>query len=396
MPGSAPRSTDDVTLLNLAAEAYFHNYPNISYLLNKPFSDPSALSRRLIELGVLIDGMRLMPGDTVLELGAGPCWVSHFLNKFGCRTISVDVSKTALAIGRSLFERDSTTRWDLEPTFVPYDGHTLPATDESIDAVVLYDSFHHLPNPEELLREMKRVLRCDGIVAMSEPGRDHAQSSPSRLESAQSGVLEDELAPEEITRMAHNCGFATARCIIATNSPPLEIDVDSFRALMGGWGVSRYWSELCASLDSHYFLLLFRGEPEPSTRKPKHLKAGIVEGSGAGSLRMKRGKGAKISLLVKNLGDTRWLAAADGRGWTRVGAHLYRNGQRWDLLDFDWTRASLPHDVHPGNGVEVALHLPPLMDSGKYVIAFDLVVEGLTWFADRESAALYLDCHVED
>jgi hypothetical protein len=79
-----------------------------------------------------------------------------------------------------------------------------------------------------------------------------------------------------------------------------------------------------------------------------------------------------------------------------VGAHLYRNGQRRDLLDFDWTRASLPHDVHPGNGLEVALHLPPLMDSGKYVIAFDLVVEDLTWFADRESAALYLDCHVED
>ena len=48
---------------------------------------------------------------------------NHFLNRYGCKTIAVDVSATALRLGRTLFERDSATRWDLEPEFLVYDGH---------------------------------------------------------------------------------------------------------------------------------------------------------------------------------------------------------------------------------------------------------------------------------
>jgi ubiquinone/menaquinone biosynthesis C-methylase UbiE len=62
--------------------------------------------------------------------------------------------------------------------FLPYDGQTLPVADASVDRIVLYDAFHHIPNQERLLREMRRVLRPDGIVAMSEPGRGHSTSPP--------------------------------------------------------------------------------------------------------------------------------------------------------------------------------------------------------------------------
>ena len=49
---------------------------------------------------------RIQPGDTVVEIGAGTCWLSHFLNRYGCRTVSVDVSRTALYMEKQLFERD--------------------------------------------------------------------------------------------------------------------------------------------------------------------------------------------------------------------------------------------------------------------------------------------------
>src|SRR5262245_18511761 len=87
---------------NRAAEAYFANLGAAAHLLDKPFSEPESCGRRLITAGTLIDALRLEPGDTVLELGAGTCWLSHFLNRYGCRTLALDVSSSALALGRQL------------------------------------------------------------------------------------------------------------------------------------------------------------------------------------------------------------------------------------------------------------------------------------------------------
>jgi len=60
-------------------------------------------------------------------------------------------------LGRTLFERDPQTNWSLDPAFLAYDGQTLPVADATVDRIVLYDAFHHIPNQEHLLREMRRV-----------------------------------------------------------------------------------------------------------------------------------------------------------------------------------------------------------------------------------------------
>ena len=151
--------------------AISRKYRDPQFLIDKPFSDTPDFAAHLIAVGVLVAAARLRPGDTVVEFGAGSCWLSHFLNRFGCRTISVDVSETALAVGRRLFERDPRTNWSLDPRFLPYDGYTLPLEDASCDRIVVYDAFHHVPNQRVVLTEMHRVLTAEGIVAMSEPGK---------------------------------------------------------------------------------------------------------------------------------------------------------------------------------------------------------------------------------
>lgn len=384
----------DTTALNRAADEYFRAHQDVSHLLEKPFSEPAAFSRRLIELGTLVGGLRLAPGDTVLELGAGACWVSHFLNRIGCRTIAVDVSRTALALGRELFERDRSTDWSLHPMFVAYDGHTLPVRSGSVDAIVLYDAFHHLPNPGELLAEMRRVLTPDGLVGMSEPGRGHASSAPSRAESAGSGVLESELVMEEIAEQALAAGFGAARCLVAPSGPLMSIDAKDLRRFMGGRGLSQYWSELCAALDSHYFVILSAGDPTPSSARPGHLKAVLARLDGTGSIRVNAAGSPALHVSIRNVGDTRWLAAESarrhGRGWTRLGAHLFRGESGDTLLDYDWFRCELPRDVGPGESVEIRLVLPPIHDRGTYLVAIDLLVEQVAWFGDRESQPLYV------
>jgi SAM-dependent methyltransferase len=377
---------------NRAAEDYFAAYPDPAHLLGKPFSEPASLSRRLIDLGVLLHGMRLRPGDVVLDLGAGTCWVSHLLNRFGCRTIAVDVSPTALAIGRQTFERDSQTNWSLEPAFLAYDGETLPVDPESVDHVVLYDAFHHIPNPKRLLREMKRVLKPHGIVAMSEPGRGHATSPPSVAETAATGVLENELVLEDIADQAIAAGFAAVHVIVDTQVPPLEIEARQLRPFMGGRGFARYWKSLCAELDGHHYILLFADSPEATTARPKRLQARITTRPGAVTMRAGQPQGIDVNLY--NAGDTRWLQEAGQPGWTRLGGHLHYAGRARPLVDFDWLRAPLPRDVPPDKGVRLRVDLPAIPATGDYLIVFDMVIEGSAWFAERGSLSLDVPCRV--
>jgi hypothetical protein len=101
-----------------------------------------------------------------------------------------------------------------------------------------------------------------------------------------------------------------------------------------------------------------------------------------------------IELTVRNAGDTTWVAAEGKSGWTRLGAHLYRADAAMTLVDFDWLRAALPNDVLPGGEVTLGVTLPAIAEPGGYTVVFDLVVEGLTWFSERESQPLVVAADV--
>ena len=84
--------------------------------------------------------------EPVVELGAGP----GFLGEFRPGVIATDVH--------------------LSPWVdVVADGCALPFRDGSVGAVIMTDVLHHLPHPLDFLREMSRVLRPGGRVAMIEP-----------------------------------------------------------------------------------------------------------------------------------------------------------------------------------------------------------------------------------
>jgi SAM-dependent methyltransferase len=371
---------------NDAAERYFAGFTDPTFLLERPFSDAALAPKHLIDAGVLIGAMRLRARDVVAEVGAGSCWLSHMLNRYGCKTISIDVSPTALALGRQLFERDSRTKWTLDPKFLAYDGRRLPLGDGCCDRIVVNDAFHHIPNQREILIEMHRVLRADGLVAMSEPGYGHAAAAHSAAE-AESGVLENELVLEDLAALAEQVGFREVTVIAASPLVRYEIPARDLGAFMGGKGFTSYWKALCSGLEQHHYIVLHKASPQPDTRRPARLTARIDTGQSADVVYVKANERLTLDLRVTNIGDTRWLAGqAAGDGWTRVGAHLYRAGLPRELLDFDWFRMDLPHDIRPGERVGLKATLPALDSPGDYLVVLDLVVEHLTWFADRGSS----------
>jgi SAM-dependent methyltransferase len=382
--------------LNAAAERYFVLNTYREFLLGKPFTDAVHFPRHLFHLAVVLEALRLRREDVVLELGAGTCWVSHFLNRYGCRTISVDVSPTALALGRELFQRDPSTNWSVTPEFLTYDGYRIPVADGSVDKVIIIDAFHHVPNQRQILTELHRILSPDGMVGMSEPGKGHADTEASRQEMEQFGVLENELVIEDLGALAKACGFADA-VVLASPSAMWEIPTDDLGPFMQGKGFTQYWEHQCDALLASHHILLYKGDPRPTTRQPKVLHSRIAARTGKRPLQMARGHPYQLRLTVTNTAATRWLAHGEpGAGWTRLGAHLYRLEPQPRLVDFDWLRVALPHDVAQYQRLRLDVTLPALDQPGRYRVVFDMVVEGVTWFAARGSPATALEIQVLD
>ena len=391
LPGRRGRAVEHGGLVartaeyNAAAERYFAEHPEPWFLLTKPFSDTTQFARHLVDAGVLIAGARLRPGDTVVEIGAGSCWLSHLLNRYGCRTIAVDVSHTALAFGRQRFERDPWTNWSLEPRFLPYDGHRLPLDDGTCDRIVVYDAFHHIPNQRELLAEMCRVLGPDGVVAMVEPGQGHASSPTSVVETARFNVLENELVIEDVAALAEAVGFREANVLVEGPTRRHELPASGLGRFRGGAGFLRYWAALCHEVTRRHYLLLYKGDAVATTARPGRLASRMRLLRPAAALTLPRGESLRVVLRVANTGDTRWLHRGAGEsraGWTRLGVHLHEAGDPLGaVLDFDWHRAELDRDIDPGGRLTARLALPPLGRPGTYDLHFDLVIEGFTWFA---------------
>lgn len=376
--------------LNRAAERYYAAYPDPEFILRKPYGEEEHFPKRLFDLGVLFHALRLSPHDVVLELGAGTCWVSHFLNRYGCRTISVDVSETALRLGRELYERDSQTRWDVGPEFLVYDGRRLPLPDGACDRIVINDAFHHLPNPDEILREMARVLTDGGIVAMCEPGPGHSQTEDSVREVETTGVLENEIVLEELDAAARRAGFDGASLVPLSLTAAREVPVPMF----GRAPAARTLLDLGTALRlGPHYIVLHKGPWVPTTRHPGTLDAEIELLAPSPPLRTAPRRPLALRVRVTNRGDTRWLATtAERPGWTRLGAHLYRAGG--ELVDFDWLRASLPGDLGPGEETTLDVELPEVEAPGDYLLVFDLVAEQVTWFAQRGSRTLEVPLRV--
>ena len=379
----APRDLVERTdSFNLAAERYFAEHVDRDFQLGKPFS-AGEFPHYLFNLGVLSFWGKLAPGDTVADFGAGSCWASHFLNLWGCRTIAIDVSGTALELGREMFQRHPGTRWDLEPRFVVYDGHSIPLEDATCDRVSVHDAFHHVPNQELVLRELSRITRGGGIVALREPGRRHSRTEDSRREMETAGVLENDIVVEKMGRLARSCGFRKASVVPLTLGGVLEVDTEEFPGFVRGRGwIPRLRHSGHALLDAH-FILLYKGRFQPTTRSRHGLRARIDLLSGD-RLAAPAGSRLDVSIRLRNEGEARWLGRTHGTpGVTCVGAHLKDSHDR--VVDYDWYRLSLAEDIEPGQETELSLQLTAPAVSGPHVVEIDMVAEGVAWFAQQGS-----------
>lgn len=370
-------------IFNAAADRYFAEREDQGFLLGKPYTDVDNFARRFFDIGVVAHWLRLAPGDVVMELGAGTCWLLHFLHRYGCPTIAVDVSPAALEMGRQLFERDPLTNWDLDPQFLSYDGHRIPLPDGHVDKILLYDAFHHVPNQEEVLREMARVLKSGGLVVMCEPAPGHSHTKESRDEMDAWDVLENDIDVETLQQRALASGFSRMTVVPIGLPLSVEVPVGDLRDFLLGRELGHYWGLWTTAMRTTTYMVVYKGEFQPTTRNPDNLQARIEPA--AHRERLSAGDPIEFPVRITNTGDTRWLAGTpDRRGTTQLAASLHRTDPD-TCIDPKWSRTLLPRDVPPGDHVTLHVVLPTIETPGEYRIEFDVIAEHVCAFAERGS-----------
>ncbi|ARQ67863.1 SAM-dependent methyltransferase [Streptomyces marincola] len=106
----------------------------------------------------------LRPGQALLDIGCGPGTLTADLAARVApgRVTAVDRAPGVLAEARA----EAARRGQEAITFATADAHALEFDDDSFDVVHAHQVLQHLPDPVRALREMRRVCRPGGVVAV--------------------------------------------------------------------------------------------------------------------------------------------------------------------------------------------------------------------------------------
>jgi 2-polyprenyl-3-methyl-5-hydroxy-6-metoxy-1,4-benzoquinol methylase len=105
---------------------------------------------------------RLRPTDRLLDVGSGPGTITADLARLVAEVVAVEVTEPAADLTRTELERQGVTNAEVRVA----DGQGLELADGSFDVVHAHQVLQHVADPVAALREMARVTRPGGVVAV--------------------------------------------------------------------------------------------------------------------------------------------------------------------------------------------------------------------------------------
>ena len=116
----------------------------------------------------LVSRVQAGPGDVVLDVATGTAAVAlELVRQKGCSVVGVDQSPEMLEIGRRRVALAAATR---EVRLVDGSADALPFEDGQFDALTFTYLLRYVDDPAATLRQLARVVRPGGSVAMLEFG----------------------------------------------------------------------------------------------------------------------------------------------------------------------------------------------------------------------------------
>jgi ubiquinone/menaquinone biosynthesis C-methylase UbiE len=150
-----------------------------------------------------MDALRLKPDDRVLEVGAGPGYVSLTLaERVGPEGVVYAVDRSAEAL--AYLERLQNERGVRQIRRLAADASALEGADLRADAALVSMVLHHADDPAGILRNLHRILPPHALVVVAEfhPSGPCEHGAPRTCR----------LAPEQVEAWCESAGFSVLRC----------------------------------------------------------------------------------------------------------------------------------------------------------------------------------------
>ncbi len=117
------------------------------------------------------------PGAAVIDIACGTGYGSSLLVRCGARSVlGVDRDADSIAYAQRRFARPG-----VPLKFIVGDAQAIPAGDATIDVLASFETIEHVPDPDAMLMEVRRVLTPSGVAVFSTPNdwgvTDHHEHS---------------------------------------------------------------------------------------------------------------------------------------------------------------------------------------------------------------------------
>jgi GT2 family glycosyltransferase/protein-L-isoaspartate O-methyltransferase len=192
----------------------------------------------------------LVKGKDVLDVASGEGYGSAMLASRARSVQGVDISQEAVDHAAGRYSALTNLK------YLQGSAAAIPLADDSVDVVVSFETIEHLMEQEEMMAEIRRVLRSDGVLVMSSPNKEvysdragyHNDFHVKELYQAEFQALVGRYFPA-----SRLCGHRMAVC--STITPLSEVErTDNYQALTDtGSGVE---TRVASVPDAVYFVVV--------------------------------------------------------------------------------------------------------------------------------------------
>lgn len=114
----------------------------------------------------------LADGRQVLDIACGDGYGSHMLSRRAQSVIGVDIDAAAIDRARQ--------KYTAENLFFRQGNATdIPLEDNAVDLVISFETIEHLHDHDAMMKEIRRVLRPDGVLFISSPDKYEYSDVPA-------------------------------------------------------------------------------------------------------------------------------------------------------------------------------------------------------------------------
>jgi ubiquinone/menaquinone biosynthesis C-methylase UbiE len=124
----------------------------------------------------LVEKLDITSEMTVVDFGCGPGYFTVELAKRAYRVIGVDVQEGMLNRAQRKIQKAGVSNVEFQQS----DGKSIQLSDQSVDLIVLFTVFHEVADTKAALKELHRILKAGGRLAIAESIKKSLTGAPQQ------------------------------------------------------------------------------------------------------------------------------------------------------------------------------------------------------------------------